>query len=61
MKKVLSMSILSLIIMASSGSAFAGNNVSNMATLKGGQAVAQCAQAMELGNSQCLQMPECTH
>ena len=61
MTKVLSMSILSLIIMASANSAVAANNVSNMATTKGGQAVAQCAQAMELGISQCLQMPECTH
>lgn len=61
MKKIMSLSILSLLIFASSSTAFAANNVSRMATTKGGLHVAQCAQEMELGISQCLQMPECTH
>lgn len=59
MKKIISMSVLSLIILASSGSTFAANNVSNMATIKGGQHVAECAQKMDRGISQCLQMTEC--
>lgn len=59
MKKIMSLSILSLIILASSGSTFAANNVSSMAILKGGQHVAECAQKMERGVSGCLQTTEC--
>jgi hypothetical protein len=59
MKKIISISLLSLIILASSGSTFAANNVSKMATVKGGQHVAECAQKMDRGVSGCLQMTEC--
>ncbi len=59
MKKIMSISILSLIILASSGSTFAANTVSNMATVKGGQHVAECAQKMDRGISGCIQMTEC--
>lgn len=56
MKKYLTLSILSLIILASSSSAFAANNVSRMATEVGGRHVAHCAQEMDRGVSHCLQM-----
>lgn len=59
MKKYLILSIVTLSILASSSSAFAANNVSRMATTKGGLHVAQCAQEMDRGISSCLQMPEC--
>jgi hypothetical protein len=59
MKKYLSLSVLSLLIFASSTTAFAANNVSRMAVEKGGQHVAQCAQQMDFGISQCLQMTDC--
>lgn len=60
MKKFFTMSILSLIVLASSSSAFAENNVSRMATERGGRHVAHCAQMMERGVSHCLhmEMPE---
>lgn len=44
MKKFLSVSALSLLILAASSSTFAANNVSNMATQKGGQHVAECGR-----------------
>lgn len=59
MKKHLILSMVALLIMGSSSTAFAANNVSRMATLKGGQHVAQCAQEMEFGISSCIQMPVC--
>ncbi|WP_125135755.1 hypothetical protein [Petrocella atlantisensis] len=59
MKKIISLSLLSLLIIASSSTSFAANNVSRMATTKGGLHVAQCAQQMDLGVSECLQMTEC--
>lgn len=59
MKKYLSLTVLSLVIFASSSTSFAANNVSRMAVEKGGQHVAQCAQEMERGVSQCLQMTDC--
>jgi hypothetical protein len=58
MKKFFTMSILSLIILASSSSSFAANNVSKMATEEGGRHVAHCAQMMDRGVSHCLQMEE---
>ncbi|MCR3955529.1 MAG: hypothetical protein NUK57_04475 [Gudongella sp.] len=61
MKKFMSLSVLSLLILLSSSTTFAANNVSRMATTKGGLLIAQCAQEMDLGISQCLQMPECIH
>lgn len=59
MKKYLSLTVLSLLIFATSSTSFAANNVSRMAVEKGGQHVAQCAQEMDLGISQCLQMTDC--
>lgn len=59
MKKLISISALSLLIFAASSSTFAANNVSNMATQKGGQHVAQCAQTMERGVSECAKMNIC--
>lgn len=41
--------------------AFAGNAVSEMALAKGGQHVAQCAQEMGKGVSECAKMTICQH
>jgi len=46
-------------IMAFSSTAFASTEVSQMAIEKGGQAVAQCAQLMDKGVSECALMPIC--
>jgi len=59
MKKFLSLALFSVVLLISSNSVFAANNVSQMATTKGGQSVAKCAQEMNKGVSQCLQMIEC--
>ncbi len=59
MKKFLSVSALSLLILAASSSTFAANNVSNIATQKGGQHVAECAQTMERGVSECAKVNIC--
>lgn len=59
MKKILSVAVLGVILLASTNSAFAANNVSRMAVSKGGQQVAQCAQSMDRGISDCVQMLEC--
>jgi len=61
LKKIMSLSVLSLLILLSSSTTFAANNVSRMATTKGGLHVAQFAQQMDLGISECLQMLECIH
>ncbi|MBS4537359.1 hypothetical protein GOQ27_02735 [Clostridium sp. D2Q-11] len=59
MKKLLSIAIVGIVLMASSNSVFAANNISNMAVSKGGQHVVQCAQHMDKGISDCVQMVEC--
>jgi len=59
MKKFLSLALFSVVLLISSNSVFAANNVSQMATTKGGQHVAECAQKMDQGVSQCVQMSEC--
>jgi len=59
MKKVTSIMVVGMILLSSSNSVFAANNISKMATTKGGQHVAQCAQQMDKGVSECVQMPEC--
>jgi basic membrane lipoprotein Med (substrate-binding protein (PBP1-ABC) superfamily) len=51
MKKMFAITLTVLILAAFSGSAFAANPVSKMATTKGGQHIAQCAQMMERGIS----------
>lgn len=59
MKKFISVSVISLLLLSSSTLVFADNNVSNMATEKGGQHVAKCEQAMEHGISKCLKTVNC--
>ena len=59
MKKLLSIAIVGVLLLGSSSSVFAANNASNMATTKGGEHVAECAQEMDKGVSQCAQIPEC--
>lgn len=59
MKKFISVSVISLLLLSSSTLVFADNNVSNMATEKGGQHVDKCAQTMERGISKCLKTVNC--
>ncbi|SHH11570.1 hypothetical protein [Desulfosporosinus lacus] len=59
MKKIFTIITTGFMIMAFSNVAFASTAVSQMATTKGGQAVAQCAQKMDQGVSQCAQKPIC--
>jgi hypothetical protein len=47
MKKLLAITILGLTLLSSSSTAFAANNVSQMAVNKGGRSVAECAQMMD--------------
>lgn len=54
MKKLFAIAILGLTLLSSSGTAFAANNVSQMAVDKGGRSVAECAQMMDQGVSQCV-------
>ena len=55
MKKYLAVTALGLLLAATSTSpAFAANKVSELATTKGGQSVAECAQKMNKGISECL-------
>lgn len=60
MKKIAALVIAGALMIASSAMVFADNSVSVMATQKGGQAVAQCAKAMDKGVSACAALPECT-
>jgi hypothetical protein len=59
MKKLLAITILGLTLFSSSGTAFAANNVSQMAVNKGGRSVAECAQMMDKGVSQCVNSTGC--
>jgi len=59
MKKIITIITTGLMILAFSSTAFASTTVSEMAINKGGQAVAQCAQTMDKGVSECAQMPIC--
>ena len=59
MKKLLAITILGLTLLSSSGTAFAANNVSQMAVNKGGRSVAECAQMMDKGVSQCVNSAGC--
>jgi len=59
MKKILSLAVVGLALLASSNSVFAANHVSQMATTKGGQHVAECAQKMDKGVSECVKAVEC--
>lgn len=59
MKKIFTIITTGFMVLAFSSSAFASTAVSEMAITKGGQAVAQCAQTMDKGVSECAQMPIC--
>ncbi|MFZ5946244.1 MAG: hypothetical protein ACOYVD_19310 [Bacillota bacterium] len=59
MKKLFSVALVGIFLLSFSGSAFAANAVSQMAVTKGGRHVAQCAQSMDKGISECAKMPEC--
>ncbi len=59
MKKVIAIVIALGIMSASSVMVFADNAVSNMATTKGGRHVAECAQMMGRGISECAKMDVC--
>lgn len=59
MKKILSLAVVAIALFVSSNSVFAANHVSEMATTKGGQHVAECAQKMDKGVSECVKAVEC--
>ena len=59
MKKLVYVAVFALALMLTTPQVFAANNVSQMAVFKGGQVVAQCAQTMERGVSECAKLPEC--
>ncbi|MDF2519655.1 MAG: hypothetical protein K0R84_283 [Clostridia bacterium] len=59
MKKIVAVFLAGVLMLASSTMVFAENAVSDMATQKGGQAVAECAKNMGKGVSECSQLPEC--
>lgn len=59
MKKIISIAVFSIVLLSSSSTAFAANNVSQMAVNKGGQHVAECARKMDRGISDCVRMTDC--
>lgn len=59
MKKILAIAVFGIMVLGTSNAVLASNQVSQMAITKGGQHVAQCAQNMDRGISECLQMLEC--
>lgn len=59
MKKIATVITTGLMVLAFSSTAFASTAVSEMARNKGGQTVAQCAQTMDIGVSECAQMLIC--
>lgn len=59
MKKIVTLFLVGALMIASSAMVFAENAVSNMAVTNGGQALAECAKAMNKGISECAVMPEC--
>ncbi len=61
MRKLLTIVTTLLFLLTFTSTAFAANAVSQMATTKGGQHVAQCAQTMEKGVSDCAQMTVCVN
>lgn len=60
MKKILSASALALTLISLSTQVFAASHVSELATTKGGRHVAECAQKMDKGISECAKLVECT-
>jgi len=59
MKKLFSVSALVLVLLTSSTQVFATSHVAQMATTKGGRHVAECAQMMDKGVSECAKLVEC--
>jgi len=59
MKKIVTLTATLAMLLAFSSTALAANAVSEMAVSKGGQHVAQCAQSMDKGVSDCAQMTVC--
>lgn len=59
MKKLTLAVTTSLFLLAFAGNAMASTAVSQMATANGGQTVAECAQSMDQGVSECAQNPIC--
>ncbi|KJS22093.1 MAG: hypothetical protein VR72_07425 [Clostridiaceae bacterium BRH_c20a] len=59
MKKLFTIALTGVMLLSFTGFAFAANAVSDMATTKGGQHVAKCAQSMDKGISECAKAPEC--
>jgi len=59
MKKLLSITLVGMALLASSNSVFAATHVSEMANTKGGQHVVQCAKKMDKGVSECVKLPQC--
>jgi len=60
-KKILVIISSCFMVLTFSSFAFAQNAVSQMATARGGQHLAQCAQQMNKGVSECAKVPECEH
>jgi hypothetical protein len=59
MKKLVFVAVIALALLGTTPQVFAANNVSQMAVNRGGQTVAQCAQNMEKGVSECAKLSEC--
>lgn len=59
MKTIAKLVLTAAMVLSFSATAFASTAVSNMATSMGGQHVADCAQMMDKGVSECAQMPAC--
>jgi hypothetical protein len=59
MKKILSVSALLLTLLSASTQVFASSQVAEMATTKGGRHVAECAQKMDKGVSECAKLLDC--
>ena len=59
MKKILSICALVLTLLTASTQVFASSHVAEMATSKGGQHVAECAQMMDKGVSECAKLVAC--
>ena len=59
MKKILSASALVITLLSISTQVFATSLVAEMATTEGGKHVAQCAQKMDKGISECAKLVDC--
>lgn len=59
MKRMTIILMTGLFLISFAGNAMASTAVSQMAVENGGQTVALCAQTMDLGVSECAQIPNC--